>query len=439
MRFRIERDALAEAVAWVARALPTRPVLPVLSGMLLEAAEGLTLSCFDYDVSARFEASADVTEPGTALVPGRLLAEITRSLAGGQAEFAAEPDSVGLSCGTAEFTLVKLAVEEYPSLPELPPPAGTVDGADLAAAISQVATSASRDDTLPMLTGVFAEIDSETITLAATDRYRLAVRRLSWDPVRPDLRAAALIPARALAEAARTMGSGGRVAIALRDPGDRGAGDGSGLPTADGMIGFEGAGRRLTTRLLGGEFLKYSSRFPAEFGSRAELAPGPLIEAVRRVALVAERGSPVRLAFGDGEVVIEAGSQGQARAVERVPAVFAGDERVIAFSPHYLLDGLTAAATPSSAGPAAATPGEEGEEAGSAASGRMGPPDRIRLEFTSAVRPAVITGVLNGENGSKALNGENGSKAPAEPAARSDSGIPDFRYLVVPLRMPGSS
>jgi DNA polymerase III sliding clamp (beta) subunit (PCNA family) len=205
------------------------------------------------------------------------------------------------------------------------------------------------------------------------------------------------------------------------------------------MIGFEGAGRRLTTRLLGGEFLKYSSRFPAEFGSRAELAPGPLIEAVRRVALVAERGSPVRLAFGDGEVVIEAGSQGQARAVERVPAVFAGDERVIAFSPHYLLDGLTAAATPSSAGPAAATPGEEGEEAGSAASGRMGPPDRIRLEFTSAVRPAVITGVLNGENGSKALNGENGSKAPAEPAARSDSGIPDFRYLVVPLRMPGSS
>ena len=151
-------------------------------------------------------------------MPGRLLAEITRSLAAGQAEFEEEPDSVGLSCGAAEFTLVKLAVEEYPSLPGLPPPAGTVDGADLAAAISQVATSASRDDTLPMLTGVFAEIDSETITLAATDRYRLAVRRLSWDPVRPNLRAAALIPARALAEAARAMGSGGRVAIALRDP-----------------------------------------------------------------------------------------------------------------------------------------------------------------------------------------------------------------------------
>ena len=127
MRFRIERDALAEAVAWVARALPRGRSCPVLSGMLLEAADGLTLSCFDYDVSARFEVDADVAEPGTALVPGRLLAEITRSLAGGWRSSRPTPDSVRLSCGSAEFTLVKLAVEEYPALPELPPP-GTVDG-----------------------------------------------------------------------------------------------------------------------------------------------------------------------------------------------------------------------------------------------------------------------------------------------------------------------
>ncbi len=427
MRFRIERDALAEAVAWVARALPSRPVVPVLSGMLIEAADGLALSCFDYDVSARFEASADVTEPGTALVPGRLLAEITRSLAAGQAVFESEPDGVRLSCGAAEFTLVKLPVEEYPSLPELPPASGTVDSAELAAAVSQVATSASRDDTLPMLTGVFAEIDGETITLAATDRYRLAVRKLCWAPVRPDLRASALVPARALAEAARTMASGGRVAIALRDPDDPGPGS-SGTQAA-GMIGFEGAGRRLTMRLLGGEFLKYSSRFPADFGSRAELPPGPLIEAVRRVSLVAERGSPVRLAFGDDEVVIEAGSHGQARAVERVPAVFAGDERVIAFSPQYLLDGLTAAATPT-AGLAAAA-GDPAEDEGTSARGPAS--GRIRLEFTSAVRPAVITWVP-GEAGADARQGTD-----AGPAAGGDVGTPDFRYLVVPLRMPGST
>jgi DNA polymerase III subunit beta len=419
MRFRIERDALAEAVAWVARALPARPVVPVLSGLLLDAAGGaVSLSCFDYDVSARIEVGAEVAEPGTALVPGRLLAEITRSLAGSVAEFADDRDSVLLTCGTAEFTLVKLAVEEYPSLPELPASAGTVDGAHLAAAVSQVAPSASRDDNLPMLTGVFAEIEGGTITLAATDRYRLAVRGLPWTPGRDDLRTSALIPAKALAEAARTMTSGGRVSIALRGAarsGANGTPPGQDAGAADGMIGFEGGGRRLTARLLGGDFIKYSSRFPADFGSRADMPPAPLIEAVRRVALVAERGSPVRLVFDDGEVVIEAGSQGQARAVERVPATFSGDERVIAFNPNDLLDGLNAAATPWA-------PADDGATGGKQAGKRPGP-GRIRLEFTSSVKPAVITWVP-GE--------EDGAPGPAPEAS-------GFRYLVVPLRMPGSA
>jgi DNA polymerase III subunit beta len=413
MRFRIERDALAEAVAWVARALPTRPVLPVLSGLLIDAAGGsVSLSCFDYDVSARIEMGAEVAEPGTALVPGKLLAEIVRSLAGPAAEFADDADSVLLTCGTAEFTLVKLAVEEYPSLPELPASAGTVEATHLAAAVSQVAPSASRDDNLPMLTGVFAEIEGGTITLAATDRYRLAVRGLPWTPGQDDLHTSALIPAKALAEAARTMTSGGRVSIALRAAaarsGANGTPPGQDAQTADGMIGFEGGGRRLTARLLGGDFIKYSSRFPADFGSRADMAPGPLIEAVRRVALVAERGSPVRLVFDSGEVVIEAGSQGQARAVERVPATFSGDERVIAFNPNYLLDGLNAAATPWAS--------EDGKRPG---------PGRIRLEFTSSVKPAVITWVPT-EDGTE----EDGTGA-------DEAGTSGFRYLVVPLRMPG--
>src|ERR1700690_3059314 len=158
MRLRIERDALAEAVAWVARALPARPVVPVLSGMLIEAGDGLSLSCFDYDVSARIDAAAEVAEPGRVLVPGRLLAEIPRSLPAGLAEFEDDVDSVWLRCGSADFTLVKLAAEEYPALPELPARLGTVDGGQFAAAVGQVAPSASRDDTLPMLTGVYAEI-----------------------------------------------------------------------------------------------------------------------------------------------------------------------------------------------------------------------------------------------------------------------------------------
>src|SRR5580658_4395302 len=182
MRFVVERDALAEAVAWIARSLPSRPVLPVLSGLLIQAADdGLTLSCFDYEVSARVSIDADVTEPGTVLVPGRLLAEITRSLPGHPIEVD-DKDDVTLTCGPASFNLVTLPTGEYPRLPELPRLAGTVDGGVLATAIGQVTPAASRDDTLPMLTAVNVELDGKTMTLAATDRYRLAVRDLDWNP-----------------------------------------------------------------------------------------------------------------------------------------------------------------------------------------------------------------------------------------------------------------
>jgi DNA polymerase-3 subunit beta len=179
MRFIVERDALAEAVAWVARSLPSRPVLPILSGLLLEASpDGLTLSCFDYEVSARILVDAKVTEPGIALVPGRLLAEITRSLPPLPVEVDHEKDDVTVTCGPASFTLVTLPVKEYPRLPELPRLAGTVDGGVLATAIGQVTPAASRDDTLPVITGVNLEIDGDIMRLVATDRYRLAIREL---------------------------------------------------------------------------------------------------------------------------------------------------------------------------------------------------------------------------------------------------------------------
>lgn len=414
MRFRVGREALGEAVAWVARALPSRPVVPVLSGLLLQADDdALTLSCFDYEVSARVRIEADVKETGTALVPGRLLADITRSLPALDVEVASDADLVGLTCGSAEFSLVSLPVAEYPVLPDPPPAAGTVDGGVLAVAAAQVVPAASRDDTLPMLTAVCLDIDGGTLTLAATDRYRLAVRDVPWDPAVPGLRAVAMVPARTLADVARTMSAGVPVTISF------GAGepatatpDGTGRDPrpADGVISFEGGDRRLTARLIGGEFIRYRSRFPAEFGSRAVLPAGLFTEAVRRVSLVAERASPVRLAFGPGNVVIEAQTDGRARAVETVPADFEGGERVISFSPHYLLDGLAAAAASAApARPAAAS--RDGDEAP--------PPDpgEIRLEFTAAAKPALITWV-----------GDDGP-------ASGDPG-PAFRYLVVPLRIP---
>ena len=281
MRFVVERDALAEAVAWIARSLPSRPVLPVLSGLLLQAAaDGLTLSCFDYEVSARISIDADVAEPGTALVPGRLLAEITRSLPGHPVEVD-DADDVTLTCGPASFSLVTLPIAEYPRLPELPRLAGTVDGGVFATAIGQVTPAASRDDTLPVITGVNVEIDGDTITLVATDRYRLAIRELDWNPARPGTSSTLLVPARTLADAARMMAPGVPVRIMTRggdgdrkprspgnprSPGSGTARNAHAASGADAMIGFESGGRRLTTRLIAGEYIKYSSKFPADGG-----------------------------------------------------------------------------------------------------------------------------------------------------------------------------
>ena len=416
MRFRVGREVLGEAVAWAARALSSRPVVPVLTGLLLQADDdGLTLSCFDYEISARVRIEADVKEPGTALVPGRLLADITRSLPALDVEMASDADLVGLTCGSAEFGLVSLPVEEYPVLPELPPIAGSVDGGVLAVAAAQVVPAASRDDTLPMLTAVCLDIDGETMTLAATDRYRMAVRDVRWDPATPGLRAVAMVPAKTLADVARTMAAGVPVTVAFGTGEAQAAVPGGGQSgrdprPADGVISFEGGDRRLTARLIGGEFIKYRSRFPAEFGSRALLPAGPFTEAVRRVSLVAERATPVRLAFDSGKVVIEAHTDGRARATETVAAEFEGDERVISFSPHYLLDGLAAAAA-AAADPVLAPRERDDEDAPPA------DPGQIRLEFSTPAKPALITWV-----------GDEGPD-PAHP-------VPAFRYLVVPLRVP---
>ena len=381
MRFVVERDVLAEAVAWVARSLPSRPVLPILSGLLLQATpDGLTLSCFDYEVSARIHVEADVAEPGIALVPGRLLAEITRSLPGHPVEVD-DTDDVTVTCGPASFSLVTLPIGEYPRLPELPRLAGTVDGGVFATAIGQVTPAASRDDTLPVITGVNVEIDGEVINLVATDRYRLAIRELAWSPTRAGVRSTLLVPAKTLADAARMMAPGVPVRIMTRGADRAGSGGSSGsgqaaqggqgvdadpagsLRAADAMIGFESGGRRLTTRLIAGEYIKYSSKFPADFGSCADMPAARLAEAVRRVALVAERGSSVRLSFEPGRVTIEAGTKGQARARESVAAEFSGDESAIAFSPQYLLDGLAAALTAAAVTPPDAKDAKDAKDA----------------------------------------------------------------------------
>ncbi|GAA1100775.1 DNA polymerase III subunit beta [Nocardiopsis metallicus] len=379
MKFRVERDVLADAVAWTARTLPTRPSVPVLAGILLDAGEAdgrqrLRLSGFDYEVSAQVAVDIETEEAGQTLVSGRLLAEITRNLPPQTVEISTDGPKVVVSCGSAKFTLNTMPVEDYPSLPEMPGVSGTIGSDVFAAAVSQVAVAAGRDDTLPMLTGVRVEIEGETITLASTDRYRLAVRELSWKPENPELSAIALVPAKTLHDTAKTLTSGAEVSIAL-----------SGSDSGEGMLGFEGGGRRTTTRLLDGEFPKYRALLPDTFNTVAEVSRSEFIEAVKRVSLVAERNTPLRLAFSQGALVLEAGTGEDAQAVETLEAELDGEDIQIAFNSGFLLDGLGAIGT-----------------------------DVARLHFTTSTKPAILTG---------------------KPAEEGSS--PEYRYLIMPVRLSG--
>lgn len=377
MKFRVERDVLADAVSWAARSLPTRPPLPVLAGLLVTAEDsGLVLSSFDYEVSARVEVAAEVSDPGRALVSGRLLAEIVRSLPARPVEVVVDDAKVVLTCGSARFALLTLPVEDYPTLPELPAAAGTLSGAQFATAVSSVAIAAGRDDTLPVLTGIRMEFEDDLLTLAATDRYRLAVREVPWTPQTPGTSTIALVQARSLAETARALTDAEAVTLAL-------ASGGSG----EGIIGFEGVSgdsrRRSTTRLLDGEFPKYRALLPSESAALATLDTATFVDAVKRVSLVAERNTPVRLSFGADELVLEAGTGDEAQATESVGCTFEGDALTIAFNPQFLLDGLGAI---------------------DAAVARM--------SFTTSTKPAVITA--------------GGDESPE---------AADYRYLLMPVRL----
>ncbi|MEO5743597.1 MAG: DNA polymerase III subunit beta [Terracoccus sp.] len=372
MKFRVERDVLAEAVTWVARGLPARPPVPVLAGVLLQADEegSLTLSAFDYEVSAKVTIPADVAEGGTVLVLGRLLADISRNLPNRPVDVEADGTKVNVTCGSSRFSLREMPVADYPTLPVAPDLSGTIAGDVFTQAVAQVAIAADRGDTLPILTGVRMEIDGEKVTLLATDRYRLAMRELTWNPSATDASHVALIPARQLSDTAKALGAAGSVELAL----------GSG---SDGLVGFEAGQRRTTTRLLDGEYPKVTSIFPSSVDTEAVIETAALEEAVKRVALVAERNTPVLLKFTDGQVLIEAGTGDDAQASEALESTLTGPEIQIAFNPQFLLDGLHAVGTAFS-----------------------------RLSFTQPSRPAVLTGQ-------------------AEVDAEADS---SYRYVLMPVR-----
>jgi DNA polymerase-3 subunit beta len=365
VKFRCDRDALSEALQTVQRGVSSRPGIPALTGVLVEAAEGgdLTLTTTDLEVSARLSIEVQVQRPGRVLVPARLFADTVKSLSDAPVEFDADQSQAQIRCAAFEGALRLLPVEDFPSLQ---PPAGnrvTVEAATFAVAVGQVGKAASRDEARPVLTGVLLEISREGFTMVATDSYRLAVRDLVASA---DGETRAIVPERAFSEAGRAASSDekGKVEILVDDA----------------QVSFRAGGLTLTSRLIEGEFPNYRQLLPDTHESRLTVSRQQLLDAVRRVGLLARDTTPVRLEFNALGVKLSSSSPDLGQAVETVEARYEGEDLTVAFNPQYLIDGLTAAV---------------GES--------------IRLDVRDGLKPGVVHGESDG-----------------------------YTYLVMPVRLPAA-
>ena len=363
MKFRCDRDDLSEALQTVQRGVSSRPGIPALTGVLIEATEegALTLTTTDLEVSARLSIAVQVGEPGIALVPARLLADTVKSLSDAPVEFDTDQSQARIRCAAYEGALRLLPAEDFPAIQ---PPSGTRIVAEMtrfAEAVGQVARAASRDEARPVLTGILLEVSREGVTLVATDSYRLAVRDLVATSAGE---AKAIVPERALSEAGRaaqTMEKG-EVEVFVDES----------------QVSFRAGTLMLTSRLIEGEFPNYRQLLPEQYESRLTVSRQQLIDAVRRVGLLARDTSPVRLEFNALGVKLSSSSPDLGQAVEAVEARYEGEEITAAFNPTYLADGLAAAT---------------GES--------------VRLEVRDGLKPGIIRGASD-----------------------------EFTYLVMPVRLP---
>ena len=372
MKFVVERDSLVDAVNWVSKSISNRPITTALLGIVIDASEEITLSGSDLETSAKAKFKAEVSQKGKVLVPGRLLAEISRSLPAKPISFVLEGTRVLVSAGSAKFTLPTLPLSEYPTLPELPASSGSLNSDLFATAVNQVAIAAGKDDSLPTLTGVFVEINKNQITLAATDRYRLAVRELTWSAQDANIETTSLLRARTLADAAKSLIGTSQVTIALAP-----------ATTNEKLVGFISDGKTMTSRVLDGSFPPFRHLLPSESTADAIIEVAPFLDSVRRVALVTDKTVPLRLNFSNNTLQLEAGTGDEAQASEKLDINYKGEDINIAFNPTFLTDGLTAINTAF-----------------------------VHISFTGANKPAVLTGQT-----------EAGS-AP----------ITNYKYLLMPMR-----
>ncbi|MBV7294346.1 DNA polymerase III subunit beta [Corynebacterium sp. TAE3-ERU12] len=391
VQVRAAKDQLADAVAWVARSLPTRPTQPILRGMVFEATDdGLDIAGYDYEVSTQVSIPAEVVETGKFVVNGKVMSEIISKMADQPIDIRCEDGKVHISSGSSKFRLPTMTLEDYPEMPTPPANTATIDPHVFTEAIGQVSVAAGKDDTLPMLTGIRMEAEDNKVTLAATDRFRLAVRTFEWEATTSE-RTELLIPAKTLADTARSIDlhTSGPVNIAVGDGSD-------GSPVGgDGLLGVLRDKRTTTTRLLEADFPKFRPLLPKEHSAVASVEIEPLREAIRRVSTVADRSSQVRMDFSDGQLRLSAQAEETGSAEEIIDCAFVGEPLLIAFNSGYLTDGLSQIHTP-----------------------------RVVMGFTQPSRPAILV------------------PEPDELPEANDEGMfptPDteYTYLLMPVRLPG--
>ena len=372
MKFEVERDLLVDAVNWVSRSLSNRPISTALLGIIIEADKSLHFSASDLESSTKTEIPGSVQQPGKVLVPGRLLAEISRSLPNKPISFTLDGTRVNVVSGKSKFTLPILPINEYPNLPNMPAITGEIISGVFANAINQVAVAAGKDDSLPTLTGVYIEINENQITFAATDRYRLAVKKLDWKSKNPNFKTHTLLRARTLSEAAKFLELNQQLNISLADENSN-----------EKLIGFTLPKKSLISRVLDGSFPPFQHLLPNSFSSEATVEISVFLDAVRRVALVTDKTVPLRLNFTNNSIQLEAGTGDEAQASESIDINYKGEAINIAFNPTYLTDGLNALGT-----------------------------KFAHIGFTGANKPAILTGL-------------------DKPDASS---IDTYKYLLMPMR-----
>ncbi|MFI8234941.1 DNA polymerase III subunit beta [Streptomyces sp. NPDC085900] len=332
MKLTIDTEKLADAAQWAMRAVPTSPPTPLLAGLRLQAADDtLTLTGFDYYRCARAGEGCEVAEPGTLLVPGRVLADVVKAFPKSRpTTLALDGTDLALSCGTAHIQLPTLPLDDYPTPPEAPAASGTADAAALADAATRVAAAAATDDTIPVLTGVQFTLTDTTLRLTATDRYAFHVAELPWTPhttkargkTRPLTEGTVLVPGDAVRDAARILAATGQSADLALTPSH---------------FAVRVPGRSVTGSTLDGELPNYETLFPTEFTSVITAGTEALTDTLKHLTPLLGKGDPLFLDIAEGQITVRAGTHDKARGRDQVDADLDGTPMTVAFSPHLLL------------------------------------------------------------------------------------------------------